>query len=371
MANSRNNNHHTTTTGDSNAINIARIVIVGAGISGLTCARRLTQLLKKQAYQILIVEARDRIGGRTFSIPELNLDLGASWIFPDHTAVRTLANELDIDMLEQYESGLSLIQTNSSNVQPINMGSIHGGVKRLKGGTNSLCTAMVRELTSGKESNVIISLNSPVVSIDCTNDGIITVTLRDQHSIIADYVILALPPRLLLSTIRLTPTLPSTVIEKLHKCVTWMASTCKVILIYEHAWWRMRNFSGFAVSRHSKAQEWHDASSETCNALFVFCLAGTTKQEVIDDTVRMFGAEAANPSAVHIADWSTEVFTSTSTADGRGSHPHLSSICRQAQWNGRLWLSSSEVSDADGGFLEGAVRRGIQVADQLAMLIEI
>ncbi|UJR08488.1 hypothetical protein I4U23_012755 [Adineta vaga] len=361
---------NSTETDRNNDVNISRIAIVGAGLSGLSCARKLTQLLKKQFYKITIVEARDRIGGRTSSIPELNLDLGASWIFSHHTAVRTLADELNISTLQQYENGISLIDSSNGNIQRTNMGNIHGGVKRLKGGTSSLCTAIAQELTTQNESTVTIHLNSPVTKIDYTTNGIITIILRDHRSIVADYIVLALPPKLLVSTIELTPALPVAVTEKLQTCVTWMASTCKAILVYDDAWWRRKNLSGFAISRYSKAQEWHDASSETCNALFVFCLAGTTKQEVIDATTKIFGNDAINPSAVFITDWSSEIFTSTSINDGRGGHPHLSSICRQSQWNGRLWLSSSEVSDDDGGFLEGAVRRGIQVADQLAVLIK-
>ncbi|CAF0923839.1 unnamed protein product [Adineta steineri] len=182
-------------------------------------------------------------------------------------------------------------------------------------------------------------------------------------------VILALPPKLLISTVQLTPMLPSSLIEQLKKCVTWMASTCKAVLVYERAWWREKKLSGFAVSRQLKAQEWHDASSATCNALFVFCLANTTKQQVIDATIKIFGSDAENPTAVYITDWSNEAFTSSSINDGRGGHPHVTDVCRQAYWNGRLWLSSSEVSDTDSGFLEGAVTRGIQVADQLAELM--
>ncbi|CAF1061705.1 unnamed protein product [Adineta steineri] len=363
------NQHNVEKTDTSNDIDITRIVIVGAGLSGLTCARNLSRLLKKRPHQITIVEARDRIGGRTFSIPELNLDLGASWIFPDHTAVRALANELGVNKLEQYEAGMSLVDTMNGTSRPTSMGNIHGGAKRLKGGTGSLCASILSELTNRNEATVNIQLNSPVTSINYNDDKSITVKLHDHHSIMADYVVLALPPKLLISTVQLTPMLPSSLIEQLKKCVTWMASTCKAVLVYERAWWREKKLSGFAVSRQLKAQEWHDASSATCNALFVFCLANTTKQQVIDATIKIFGSDAENPTAVYITDWSNEAFTSSSINDGRGGHPHVTDVCRQAYWNGRLWLSSSEVSDTDSGFLEGAVTRGIQVADQLAELM--
>jgi monoamine oxidase len=351
-------------------VGIVRIVIVGAGVSGLTCARRLTNLLKKQPHKITIVEARDRIGGRTYSIPELNLDLGASWILSSHTAVRALVRELNISTLEQYNTGASLIDTMNGNIQRRIMSGMYGGAKRVKGGTGRLCATIFNELTTQNEATVTVQLNSPVTDITCKDDGLIIMTLQDHRSLLADYVVLAAPPKLLVASVKLTPNLPPSVTRQLNTCVTWMASTCKAILVYDRRWWRDRNLSGFAVSHQSNVQEWHDASSETCNALFVFCLAGTTKQEIIEATIRMFGDNAKSPTAVHMTDWSSEIFTSSSNTDGQGGHPHVGDICRQPHWNGRLWLGSSEVSDTDGGYLEGAVRRAIQVADQLVELLK-
>ncbi|CAF2860463.1 unnamed protein product, partial [Rotaria sp. Silwood2] len=351
---------------ESSLISTFHIVIVGAGVAGLTCARHLTHLLKKRPHKITVFEARDRVGGRTLSIPELNLDLGASWIFSSHIAALSLVRELNISTIDQYESGISLINTGNNGIQRMALGNIHYGAKRLKGGTGSLCAAILAELTTKSRTTVNIELNSPVMSIAYETNKTINIKLRNNNSISADYVVLALPPKLFMPTINLTPELSSSLIKELNGCSTWMASTCKAILQYEHSWWKGQKLSGFAVSRHRKVQEWHDASSNSCNALFVFCLAGTTKQEVIDATVKIFGNEAMNPTAVYIMDWSNEVFTSSSTNDSIGGHAYVSNECRKPQWNGRLWLGNSEVSNNDGGFIEGAVRRGTQVADQLA-----
>lgn len=56
-----------------------RILIIGAGISGLAAAQKL----QTAGQNVVVLEGRDRIGGRIWTStrrPELPLDLGASWI---------------------------------------------------------------------------------------------------------------------------------------------------------------------------------------------------------------------------------------------------------------------------------------------------
>ncbi|TVR90859.1 MAG: FAD-dependent oxidoreductase [Spirochaetaceae bacterium] len=54
------------------------VVVIGAGIAGLSAARELT----RKGYRVIVFEARERIGGRIWTDRSLGLplDLGASWI---------------------------------------------------------------------------------------------------------------------------------------------------------------------------------------------------------------------------------------------------------------------------------------------------
>lgn len=57
----------------------SRIAIIGAGLAGLSAARDL----KQRGADVIIVEARDRIGGRIWTSrawPDMPMDMGASWI---------------------------------------------------------------------------------------------------------------------------------------------------------------------------------------------------------------------------------------------------------------------------------------------------
>ena len=74
----------------------ARVVVIGAGMAGLGAARALHDL----GYDVTVVEGRDRLGGRTFTVDTLGvpLDLGASWIHgTDGNPLTALADELGVE----------------------------------------------------------------------------------------------------------------------------------------------------------------------------------------------------------------------------------------------------------------------------------
>jgi monoamine oxidase len=79
------------------------VVIVGAGVAGLTAARHL----HRQGASFVILEARDRVGGRTLSqrVGKDVLDLGGQWIGPTQDRLAALARELGVRTFPQYHQG--------------------------------------------------------------------------------------------------------------------------------------------------------------------------------------------------------------------------------------------------------------------------
>jgi monoamine oxidase len=65
----------------------ADVVVAGAGFAGLAAARDLTA----EGLSVQVVEARDRVGGRTWTRPlpgtDLRVEVGGSWFTPGHRAV--------------------------------------------------------------------------------------------------------------------------------------------------------------------------------------------------------------------------------------------------------------------------------------------
>jgi monoamine oxidase len=92
---------------DANSDLRADIVIVGAGLSGLMAA----QTLLAAGVEPLVLEARDRVGGRTWTRPASDgtlLDLGGQWIGPTQRRVLALAEELGIQTFKTYDTGLNI-----------------------------------------------------------------------------------------------------------------------------------------------------------------------------------------------------------------------------------------------------------------------
>ncbi|MEV5578947.1 NAD(P)/FAD-dependent oxidoreductase [Streptomyces parvus] len=71
----------------------ATVVVVGAGLSGLTAAREL----HRRGVDVIVLEAADRIGGRAMAETTAlgsRIDLGGQWIGHDHHRIMALATEL-------------------------------------------------------------------------------------------------------------------------------------------------------------------------------------------------------------------------------------------------------------------------------------
>src|ERR1044071_1750535 len=90
--------------------------VIGAGYSGLSAALRLKQTGKS----VVVVEARDRVGGRIFShhlSDGTTFDVGGAWVsdWPAQPHIRNLMQQVEgitgkpIKMFTQYEKGMNVL----------------------------------------------------------------------------------------------------------------------------------------------------------------------------------------------------------------------------------------------------------------------
>ncbi|MCB0728051.1 MAG: FAD-dependent oxidoreductase [Ignavibacteriae bacterium] len=97
-----------------NLLSKQKIIILGAGLSGLAAGK----MLKENNYDVTILEARNRIGGRVFSHTfdaqnsndsedNIVIELGAEWIGKSHERLLALCKELNIELLNnQFDDRL-------------------------------------------------------------------------------------------------------------------------------------------------------------------------------------------------------------------------------------------------------------------------
>src|SRR5690625_5549750 len=87
------------------------VVVIGAGPAGMMAA----YTLKKAGKSVAVVEARDRVGGRTWSGKvkdasgnEHLIEIGGQWISPDQTRLLNLVEELGLKTFPRYREGDSV-----------------------------------------------------------------------------------------------------------------------------------------------------------------------------------------------------------------------------------------------------------------------
>ena len=125
------------------------VAVVGAGLAGLTAARRLHEAGRS----VVVLEARDRVGGRNLD-HRLGagkvVELGGQWTGPGQREVMALARELGVATFPTYGRGDSVYYRG-------------GGLQRYRGDIPPTPAATLRDLAT-----VIEALNAMARSVPAT-----------------------------------------------------------------------------------------------------------------------------------------------------------------------------------------------------------
>ena len=364
------------------------VAVVGGGLSGLYTAL----LLHQRGVSTLLLEARDRLGGRILSRgiddggPAIatatdRYDLGPAWFWPEiQPRMGRLLAQLGLGVFPQATDGLMLIERDVG-VHPHRVqqgGRAEPRSMRIRGGVQSIVDRLSAQLPAAhvrRRTTVTALAADP-------EEGLVRLKVQGPDgpaTLLARQVVLALPPRLCATSIAFTPELPRELQARLAAVPTWMAGHAKFLAVYTRAFWREQGLSGAAMSAVGPLAEIHDASAaEGAPALFGFFGLSASERARPDgeslearclrQLVRLYGPDAARPRAVFLMDWARERYTATAAdAAWPSSHPQYGPVRAPAGlWTDRLLWASTETAGAFGGYLAGALEAAVVAADTVS-----
>jgi monoamine oxidase len=356
------------------------IAIIGGGLAGLSLAHSL----QGGQRSIAVFEARARFGGRILSLPgaqPFRHDFGPSWIWPElQPRLTSFIAQHGLEIYPQWCDGISFYQTERSQTPQayLDQGT-YASARRIQGGAYRLIEVLLQSLPLS-----ILKSEHPLREVVDRGDHV-ELRFADQYSRIsvqARQVVLTIPPRLLANSVKFSPTLDTPLRELMCATPTWMAGHAKALIRYERPFWREAGLSGGALAVYQGAAlaEIFDAcaSDGSYAALSGFmalpvALRRQYRQDlealILEQLVRLFGKEAAQPQAIQIQDWCDESFTA-SVEDEQlpAGHPQYGHAWLQLDhWNDKLFFSGTETAAKYGGYLEGALEASERVLNSLMM----
>lgn len=331
-------------------------LILGAGLSGLYAAFRLGQ----KGFNVKVLEARDRIGGRIHTVNSWNnipVEMGATWFGEQHKNLISLLHELKISSFEQHMDGNAFFEAFSTAPPQQIQFPKQPASFRIKNGTSTIINTLAKDCE--------INLSQIVKSIELQGDTIKVST--NSTDFYAQKVISTIPPALLFEEIRFTPSLNEKLIQVGRNTHTWMHDSIKFALVYDTPFWRKKGFSGTIFSNVGPITEFYDhcdyennkyALCGFVNGSFASLPAKDRAKLVLNQIERTFGNDGLTFLTKEESVWVEEKFTSTQSRKGLFPHQNNGNpIFQNNQWNDKLIFAGTETSTVYGGYMDGAVAR--------------
>lgn len=342
------------------------VIVIGGGLSGLLTAYRL----KKARIAVKILEARDRPGGRIYTVKgtdDTPMEMGATWFGNQHQNLKDLLEELELRVFKQFTEGSAVFEASPfSPPQRFHIPSQEPSF-RIAGGTIKIIQALLDSFNAEE-----VLYNQRVEQISVEEEYVSIKTMGRNFSAIR--VICCIPPALLANSVNFSPPLPEVFSTEAKNTHTWMQESVKAGVVFKEAFWKKEGVSTI-VSNEGPVIEYYDHSDSTGSK---FSLCGflhpnyarldraEREEEVIRQLKRIFGKKAEEYIGYEEVVWQEEEFTNARTGDPFLPHQNNGNpVLRHPLFEGKVLVSNSETSAIYAGYMEGAVYSANQIAKQV------
>jgi len=223
-----------------------KVIVIGAGLSGLVAAYELN----RAGHDVTILEARNRIGGRVFTIRSPFADNhfaegGAARIKPSHDLTLGYANHFNLELDPFYATSGSYVDVVDGNRELISnsnyLNATYGSVLRkdymkIRGGSDRLPYAFSDYL------NQYIALGMPAQSVEQQSTGV-TVRTTNGTEFIGDRALCTVPLTVL-NKIQFTPSLSSEKQTAMNGGYRYAPST-RIYIQFQNRFWENEGLNGW------------------------------------------------------------------------------------------------------------------------------
>ena len=358
--------------------NAKKIIVIGAGMSGLVAAYELVRV----GHDVTILEARDRIGGRVLTIrsPFSNnhfAEGGAARIKPSHNLTLGYANHFNLNLDPFYATSGDYVNMSNGNREIISnntyLNTSYGSILRneylkIRGGSDLLpCSFYNSSALNNK-----IYLGVPVTSIHQQNNNV-TVQTSNGNQFIADRVLCTVPITVL-NKIQFTPPLSPEKQTAMNGGYRYAPST-RVYMQFQNRFWENESLNGWGNSDIPEEiwQPTWDLAGST--GIIMSYLRWTAAQEmdalseeerinyILSRWENIFPGAASSLQSGMSQSWAEEEWSKGAWASPTGSQDAaLANHIGLAE--DRIHFAGEHASD-DHGWMQGALFSGLRAAAEI------